>query len=158
MVLMSTRQHDRASTVWLSIMGWLMLTTVLGLTPSASAESPRVLIGLHARAKVQESQIIVTNEDSFDWTNVRFRIIAQSQGSFSTPTIPRVVAGQMYPVSIGEFAGDDGTRLDPQQLSVEEGVLMLSIGCDTPRGDGTWSGSRQSDPGSAETFGFRAQP
>ena len=98
---MSARQHVRVSTLWLNVMGGVMVTMLSGLAARASAEPPRVLIGLHARAEVQGEQIIITNEDSFDWTNVRFRIIAQSKGSFSAPTIPRVVAGQLYPVSLG---------------------------------------------------------
>ena len=154
---MSTRQHDRTITAWLGILGWLVLTTLSVLTPSASAE----LIKLQASVKVQEWQAVITNQDSFDWTNVTFEMLYYVSPSGDSDVterdarielmlqiatnpqyyalkIPRLASGQTYTADVRRFAKKDGTPFNP--LTAEE--TPFGISCDTPSGRGFWSRAR----------------
>jgi hypothetical protein len=101
-------------------------------TADRSASSERV--DLNAAISFTGNQFIISNNDDFAWTNVKFEI--NSPGLFSSGYIlnaPRIEAGTVYTVGAMQFAQKDGTRFNPVAAKVQE----LSIFCDTPKGKGT---------------------
>jgi hypothetical protein len=69
-----------------------------------------------ASVKFSGTEFIITNKDSFDWTNVRMEI---NGGIFSGGydlKHPIIKAGETYSVGALQFADSDGNRFNPFQM------------------------------------------
>ncbi len=107
-------------------------------TPSAQPQTSTV--DLNAAIRFTGSQFVISNNDNFDWTNVKFDL--NRPGIFSSGYVfntARIEAGNTYTVGAMQFAKDDGTRFNPITTKAQK----LWISCDTPRGTGLYSGKWQ---------------
>jgi hypothetical protein len=99
--------------------------------------------GLRAFVKFTGQQIIIINNDAFDWTNVQFSVRAVPTFDYAASEIahslPRVKARGVYtidpfwPVEANSPKGNEGTTR----------LLSLEIWCDTPEGKNFWAGRWQ---------------
>ncbi len=129
--------------IGLSCLGGLFLDlpeTPPQSTPSAPSAQPQTStdIPLKAAIRFTGSQFVISNNDSFDWTNVKFEL--NSPGLFSSGYIlkaRRIEAGNVYTVGAMQFAKDDGTRFNPITTKAKK----LWISCDTPQGMRFYGGS-----------------
>jgi len=82
------------------------------------------------------TQFVITNGDSFAWTNVLMKVNSGFIANGFWLKEPRMEAGSTYTVGALQFAKDDGTRLDPYATK----PTSFSIQADTPAGTGFWNG------------------
>lgn len=85
-------------------------------------------ISLNAEVTLSGSHFIITNNDSFDWTNVELQIISDYIGNNFTAMIPKISAGQKLSVRATEFTKKDGTRFNPYMMKSQS----FRIRCNTP--------------------------
>ncbi|MHC2995698.1 MAG: hypothetical protein IBV53_09385 [Candidatus Atribacteria bacterium] len=84
------------------------------------------IIELKARIGFSETQVRVINNDSFDFTNVKFTINYKWNLK-----IPIIKAGHTYIVRLGQFTMDDGEKFNPWTHKAEH----FNICCDLPGGN-----------------------
>jgi len=98
---------------------------------------PSSTIDLKASVRFTGTQFVITNNNSFDWTNVKLEVNSGLlRGGFVLKT-KRICAGETYTVRAMQFAKGDGNRFNP----LTNKPLNFSIWCDTPEGKGFWYGS-----------------
>jgi len=80
----------------------------------------------------------ITNNNDYDWTNVRFEVNSGLPSGDYVLKHPPMEAGTIYSVEALQFCKADGTKLNPQTTSPQN----FSIFCDTPAGPatGSWYG------------------
>lgn len=83
---------------------------------------------LNAEVALSGSHFIITNNDSFDWTNVELQIISDYVGNNFITMIPKISAGQNLSVRATEFTKKDGTRFNPYTMKSQS----FRIRCNTP--------------------------
>jgi len=96
------------------------------LTNSVSAQGTTVSI--NAEVTLSGSLFIITNNDSFDWTNVELQIISDYIGNSFVTVIPKISKGQKLSISVTDFTKKDGTRFNPYTMK-SQGFQII---CDTP--------------------------
>ena len=102
--------------------------------------------GLRAFVKFTGEQIIIINNDDFDWTNVQFAIHAvpafEAAPSESLPTstlaltLPRIKARGVHTIG----ASQPGESTGPEGKAPTMPPFSLEIWCDTPQGRYFWAG------------------
>lgn len=98
--------------------------------------SKPLYVSLNASVKFTGTQFIITNNDSFDWRNVELEINPGLLKSGYKLNAGVMSAGHTYTVGALQFAKPDGTRFNPFSIKPQS----ISISCDTPRGEGFYSG------------------
>lgn len=114
---------------------FIVLAIIIGTCNSwkkdNDASSPQKLDAkINASVRFTGTQFIITNNDSFDWTDVKMEI---NGGVFSGGydlKHPVVKAGQTYTVGAMQFANSDGQRFNPIQMKAKK----FSICGKTPNG------------------------
>jgi hypothetical protein len=94
-------------------------------------------VDLNASVAFDQGQFIISNADSFDWTNVKFEIKSGRVSSGYELKAALIKAGHSYTVGAMQFAKADGTRFNPFTTKAQK----LSIFCDTPEGRGSYFGA-----------------
>lgn len=94
---------------------------------------------LQARVSFTGTQFVITNSDTFDWTNVKLEVNSHGLSDGYTVHVPRIGAGGTYTVGAMQFAKDDGERFNPLTHKAQN----LSVWCDTPNGNGFYYGQWQ---------------
>jgi hypothetical protein len=87
---------------------------------------------LSAKVAFSGARFIVSNNDSFDWKNVKLEIIAESMEDRFSLRMPNILAGQTYTADVAEFINDNGNRFNPDKMKPREFWIL----CDTPAGKG----------------------
>ena len=119
------------------------VAVVIGLWAwlSGDGDSPRTpapsRIDLKASVVFNQRQFVISNRDSFDWTNVGLEINYGLISSGYQLKVSRIAAGQTYTVGAMQFAKSDGTRFNPLTTKAQR----LFISCDTPKGNGSYFGT-----------------
>lgn len=106
------------------------------LSPGSDTEDTSSMLDLEASVIFDGAQFIITNNNSYNWTNIKFEV---NSGLLTSGYIFRtslMEAGNMYTVGAMQFAKTDGERLNPFTHKVQS----ISIWCDTPSGNGFWYG------------------
>jgi len=87
-------------------------------------------VNLKANVTFPGERFIISNNDSFDWKNVKLEIIPEStEGRFSL-RVPNISAGETYTAAAAEFSKEDGTRFNPYKMKPQKFWIL----CDTPTG------------------------
>jgi hypothetical protein len=90
---------------------------------------------LNAAVTFDRTQFVISNEDNFDWTNVKMEV----NGGVVFPgffyNVPEIAAGKTYTVFSNRFFKPDGSQFDPSTTKIQ----ILTIACDTPNGPASWS-------------------
>ena len=104
--------------------------------PAPVETSTSSIIILNAHINFTGSQFVITNQDSFAWTNVEMDI---NGGLFSggyTLNSDLMEAGTVYTVGALQFADSDGKRFNPMTMKPQK----FRITADTPQGKGAYTG------------------
>jgi hypothetical protein len=91
-------------------------------------------VDLNASIRFDGSQFIIANNDSFDWSNVKFELNSEGLSSGFILEYPLIAAGKTYTVGSMQFAKPDGTRFNPFLMK----PVKMVISCDTPDGKRGW--------------------
>lgn len=118
----------------------IVIAVIVSLGPEEeSKKSPKTsstTIDLQAGVRFDGEQFIITNQDSFDWTEVKMEVNSGLLAGGYILRENRLEAGHTYTVGALQFAKSDGTRLNPWKTKPQK----FSIWCDVPRGKGFWYG------------------
>jgi len=95
-------------------------------------------VKLSAKVTFPGAQFIVSNNDSFDWKNVKLEIIPESIDERFRLSIPIILSGETYTADSVKFFSNDGVRFDPDKMKPRKFWIL----CDTPT---VGSGSYQTD-------------
>ena len=117
--------------LFLAIRGCSTTTTN---TPSNAPTT--TTIDLQASVNFTGTQFVITNNDSFAWTDVEMQINYGVIADGFILTTARVEAGTTYTVGAMQFAKADGTRFDPFTMKPQK----FEIQADTPKGKGWYFG------------------
>lgn len=117
------------------ILGVVAMCTGL-LSPPDKAEKEPAYYTLKTTVDFNERQFIVTNNDDFDWTDVKLEVNAGLIRSGYIFKMRRMNAGATYTIGARRFVKGDGTRFNPLATKPQKFLIM----CDTPKGKGFWSG------------------
>jgi len=116
------------------IVGLIILTVKMTNNPSSIPTTTE--INLNASVNFTGTQFVITNNDSFAWTDVEMQINYGVIADGFILTTARVEAGTTYTVGAMQFAKADGTRFDPFTMKPQK----FEIQADTPKGKGWYFG------------------
>ncbi len=85
-------------------------------------------VKLNANVICPGESFIISNNDSFDWTNIKLEIISGTAEECFSLSIPNILAGDTYTAAAAEFLKDDGTRFNPYTMKPQKFCIL----CDTP--------------------------
>lgn len=105
-------------------------------SPSVTPPAPAAPVGIRITAGVHlgDTEVVVTNEDRFAWTEVTMYVNGvHLLGPNFKYKIAKIPAGQTRTIPATEFVSDDGTRFNPFTTK----ILNLFIACKTPNGEGS---------------------
>jgi hypothetical protein len=103
---------------------------------SSAGGSSSGSVDLNANIRFTGSQFVVSNNDSFDWTNCKLEVNPKTFGAGFKYEGASLRAGETYTVGALQFANDDGERFNPFTHKPQ----AFSIYCDTPQGKGFYYG------------------
>ena len=96
--------------------------------PSEANLSSESTVSLKAKVNFTGAQFVISNNDSFDWTNVELQIKLETIGSNFSLRIPKIPAGKTHTIRAAEFTEKNGACFDPYSMKPEK----FRIWCDTP--------------------------
>jgi len=85
-------------------------------------------VRLNANVTFTGARFVISNNDSFDWKNVKLEILSESIEDCFILTVPKISAGETYTVGAAEFSKKDGARFNPFTMKPQR----FWIRCDTP--------------------------
>jgi len=85
-------------------------------------------VKLNSKVTYPGARFIISNNDSFDWKNVKLEIIPESTDDRFSLKVPNILAGETYTAATAEFLKDDGTRFNPYTMKPKKFWIL----CDTP--------------------------
>jgi hypothetical protein len=106
------------------------------LPSSDSTTTQSSTVDLNATVQFTGTQFVVTNSDSFNWTNCKLEVNPKTFSSGFTYQAALLAAGQTYSVGSLQFANGDGKRFNPFDFK----PTSFSVSCDTPSGRGYYYG------------------
>jgi hypothetical protein len=94
------------------------------------------VVDLHLVVTVYPPMMRLTNEDSFEWADVRLVLNAHGTDPGYTWHVPHVSAGAQVVFTLEEFTTPDGQAFNPRRTK----AFVLGIEAGTPHGRGRWAG------------------
>ena len=85
-------------------------------------------VRLRAEVTFPGARFVISNNDSFDWRNVKLEIMPESTEDRFNLRVPNISAGETYTVDAAEFAKEDGIRFDPYTMKPKKFWIL----CDAP--------------------------
>ena len=123
---------------WIFLIGIITIGIFLvkGIFSPRPTNNSAKTIEIHASVRFTGAQFVITNNDNFDWTNVKFEVNSGFLGGGYVLETPIIAAQNTYTVGALQFAKDDGTRLNPFAVKPQN----IFISCETPQGKAFYSG------------------
>jgi hypothetical protein len=85
-------------------------------------------VRLNAKVTYPGARFIISNNDSFDWINVKLEFVPDSTEDRFSLKVPSISAGETYTAAAAEFSKKDGTRFNPYETKPRKFWII----CDTP--------------------------
>ena len=85
-------------------------------------------VRLKAKVTFPGARFIISNNDSFEWKNVKLEIISETTEDRFSLKVPNILAGETYTAAAAEFLKDDGIRFNPYTMKPKKFWIL----CDTP--------------------------
>jgi hypothetical protein len=85
-------------------------------------------VKLNAKVIYQGVRFVISNNDSFDWKNVKLEIVSETTEDRFSLKVPNILAGETYTAAAAEFLKDGGTRFNPYTMKPKKFWIL----CDTP--------------------------
>ena len=109
-----------------------------GDSDSGSTQKEESIRDLNASIRFTGTQFVITNNDSFDWTDVKLEVNSQGLRSGYILRSNVIEAGTTYTVGAMQFAKKNGEKFNP----FTHKPTNFSIWCDTPGGkNGSYYGA-----------------
>ena len=83
---------------------------------------------LNAKVTYPGARFIISNNDSFDWINVKLEFVTDSTEDRFSLRVPNITAGETYTAAAAEFSKKDGIRFNPYETKPRKFWIL----CDTP--------------------------
>jgi hypothetical protein len=117
----------------------IVIYAISSLSPSKSSSPEKESLKLTASVKYTGTQIVIINQDSYAWSNVKIELNSGLFDSGYYYEIATVRRGETVTIGILNFAKSGGERLNPLQIKVKSAY----ISAETPVGraycSGTWN-------------------
>lgn len=97
-------------------------------TPVIDNSYQNSTVRLKAKVTFPGERFIISNNDSFDWRNVRLEIVSEATEDRFSLIVPNILAGETYTAAAAEFLKDDGIRFNPYTMKPRKFWII----CDTP--------------------------
>jgi len=94
------------------------------------SSAQNVIVKLKAKVAFQEVRFVISNNDSFDWKNVKLEIIPDSMEERFSLSIPIILSGETYTTDGTKFLNNEGVRFNPDKMRPRKFWIL----CDTPAG------------------------
>lgn len=118
-------------------LGCLALAILLGVlffaavcespkSPGGSDTSSTSTTDLKASVRFTGTQFVITNRDTFPWTDVELDVNGGTFSSGYTLSVKRMEAGQVYTVGAMQFANSDGVRFNPFQMKPKKFTIKAT--------------------------------
>lgn len=92
-------------------------------------------VKLNAKVAFSGARFVVSNNDSFDWKNVKMEIVSDSIQERFSLSVSAILSGEAYTAEATKFISSDGIHFNPDK--VKSGNFRIL--CDTPnRGSGSY--------------------
>ena len=92
-------------------------------------------VKLNAEVALSGTRFVVSNNDSFDWKNVKMEIVSDSIKERFSLSISAILSGETYTAEATKFISSDGIHFNPDKIKTGN----FRIFCDTPnRGSGSY--------------------
>jgi hypothetical protein len=88
-------------------------------------------VRLNAKVIYTGAQFTISNNDSYDWSNVELQISSEKIGSDFNFRVPKISAGQSYTVHATKFVMKNGDCFDPYKMKPRR----FRIRCESPNGE-----------------------
>lgn len=95
---------------------------------SDAAPSDSATVRLNAKVTFTGTRFVISNNDSFDWENVKLEILSESIRNCFSLRVPKISAGETCTVGATEFSKKDGASFNPFTMKPQR----FWIRCDTP--------------------------
>jgi hypothetical protein len=89
-------------------------------------------VRLKAKVTYPGARFIISNNDSFDWVNVKLEFVPDSTEDRFSLRVPSISARETYTAAAAEFSKKDGTRFNPYETKPRKFWIL----CETPTGEG----------------------
>ena len=104
-------------------------------TSSIDVSGRSSIVKLNAKVAFQGARFVISNNDSFDWKNIKLEIIPESMEDRFSLSVPIILSGETYTADATEFFNDNGIPFNPDKMKPRKFRIL----CDTPtRGDGSY--------------------
>ena len=90
---------------------------------------------LKAQITYTGSQYIISNNNSFTWTNIELDFVSGIERCSFVLKLDKISSGQTITVKAAQFTDSGGVGFDPEQMQPQQ----LNISCDTPYGRKSFS-------------------
>ncbi|UCC96302.1 MAG: zinc ribbon domain-containing protein [Phycisphaerales bacterium] len=113
------------------LLGIILFHGTPGGKHSSPLESPSQssTVRLNAEVTFAGAQFVLSNNDSFDWENVKLEVVSADSGEPFCLTVSETIpAGGTYTAEAAEFCRKDGIPFDPFSMKLDR----FWIRCDTP--------------------------
>jgi len=97
-------------------------------TPVIDSPYQRQIVRLKSKVIFSGETFVISNNDSFDWSNVKLEIMPESTEDRFRLKVPIVSAGEQYTADAAEFSREDGTSFNPYKMKPKK----FWIFCETP--------------------------
>jgi hypothetical protein len=94
------------------------------------------IVILKAKVTFPGERFLISNNDSFDWSNVKLEIMPESTEDHFCLRVPIIPSGETYTAAAAEFSKEDGIRFNPYKMKPKKFWIL----CETPNKE---SGSYQ---------------
>jgi len=85
-------------------------------------------VKLNAKVVYPGERFVISNNDLFDWKNVKLEIVSEITEDRFSLKVPNILAGETYTAAAAEFLKDEGTRFNPYTMKLKKFWIL----CDTP--------------------------
>jgi len=113
----------------------IVVGVVIVIAIIATCRSPSRNVGLNAVVTFDGTQFVISNEDNFDWTNVKMEVNGGVVFPGFSHNVPKIAAEKTYTVFGNRFFKPDGSQFNPTTTEIQR----FTIACDTPKGPASWS-------------------
>lgn len=113
-------------------------TSVRKHTSKVDSSAKSSTVNLKVKVTCPGVQFIISNNDSFDWKNVKLEIMPDSIEERFRLSVPIIISGETYTADATKFLNNEGIRFNPDKMKPRKFWIL----CDTPAGR---SGSYMAD-------------
>jgi len=85
-------------------------------------------VKLNANVAFPGAHFIISNNDPFDWKNIKMEIVLDSLEERFSLSSPIILSGEIYKVDASKFINNNGDRFNPDKMRPRKFRIL----CDTP--------------------------